>query len=70
VTGQRPALQVVRGEPTREEVAALVAVVAASAAAPAGQGATAGRGWANRSALLRRPTAPGPGAWRASARTR
>ncbi|GLZ12119.1 hypothetical protein Acsp04_23540 [Actinomadura sp. NBRC 104425] len=66
----KPFLQVVRGDATPEEVAALVAVLtararAAAAAAPAGR-QRASR-WADRSRMMRAPLPPsGPGAWRAS----
>jgi len=65
-----PTLQVVRGDATPEEIAALVTVLAARAAAAPRQTPTAGRGWADRAAALRRPPHPGPGVWRASARPR
>lgn len=62
----RPLLRVVRGNPTPEELAALLAVVASrGAAAPAPEPAPPSR-WASRAAGLRRPLSPGPGAWRAS----
>jgi hypothetical protein len=63
-----PLLRVVKGEPTAEELAALVAVVAAraagsgEAAAPSPQSA-----WTDRSRYVRSPMSPGPGAWQASA---
>jgi len=62
-------LRIVRGEPTAEELAALVAVLAARAAAA---GAAAARprprsAWAEPAARLRAPLAPGPAAWRRSA---
>ncbi|MGI8328697.1 acyl-CoA carboxylase subunit epsilon [Actinomadura scrupuli] len=65
---ERPFLQVVRGDATPEEIAALVAVLAARAAAAAPTGPPARRPseWARRARLVRRPVAPGPGAWRAS----
>jgi hypothetical protein len=64
-----PLLRVVRGEPTDEELAALVAVVAALGGSGAGGAAARTRsGWADRSALLRRPPAPGHGAWVRSGR--
>ena len=63
----RPLLRVVRGEPTPEQLAALIAVVSARAAgAPEPEPAPPSR-WASRSAALRRPLPTGPGAWRASA---
>ncbi|MBO2452040.1 acyl-CoA carboxylase subunit epsilon [Actinomadura barringtoniae] len=73
----RPFLQIVRGEPTAEEVAALVAVLTARAqAAAAARQAAEGAGrkvsrWSDRSRSLRGPVVEGvrprgPGAWRAS----
>lgn len=63
----RPLLTVVRGEPTAEQLAALVAVVGARAASAgtAGDDAPAPRSlWAEP--VLRGPLPHGPGAWRAS----
>jgi len=63
-----PLLQVVRGTPDAEELAAVVAVVAARGTA-SGDDAT-GRPlsvWAARSRLVRPPLRPSAGAWRASA---
>jgi hypothetical protein len=71
----KPFLQVVRGDPGPEEIAALVAVLTARAraAAAARDGGSGGRPsrWTDRSRLVRgsfagdlRPR--GPGAWRAS----
>jgi hypothetical protein len=65
-----PALVVVHGEATAEEVAALTAVVAAVAAAHASAAVPEPRPpsqWSARSRQLRGPLVPGPGAWRASA---
>ncbi|TQN30356.1 acyl-CoA carboxylase epsilon subunit-like protein [Haloactinospora alba] len=63
-------LCVVRGDPTPEEVAALVAVLTARARRAHGTGAGTGQArrgqWRNPERLLRRPPTPGPGAWRAS----
>jgi Acyl-CoA carboxylase epsilon subunit len=63
-----PILQVVKGDPTPEELAALVTVVAARAAAPAAapepQRAS---NWATYWRNARTPFRPGPGQWRASA---
>ncbi len=65
----RPVLRIVGGHATAEELAALVAVLAsrpdATAKEPARQA-----GWSARADLLRRPHAPGPGAWRASVQPR
>ena len=68
MTEERPFLQVVRGDATPEEIAALVAVLTARAAAAGAAGPPARRPseWARRARLVRRPVAPGPGAWRAS----
>lgn len=62
-------LQVVRGDPAPEEIAALVAVLtararaAASASRPRPHPST----WADPSRRLRRPLSHGPGVWRSSA---
>jgi hypothetical protein len=64
---ERPLLQVVRGEPTAEELSALIAVVTARAATAA-QPVRKRSGWADPARRLRRPLSPGPGAWRHSAR--
>jgi acyl-CoA carboxylase epsilon subunit len=65
-----PALRVVRGDATPEEIAALVAILMARSE----QGGAARRparpapgAWADRASQLRRPLHPGPGAWRRSA---
>ena len=65
------------GQPTAEDLAALTAAVVAvltarAAAARFADGAAANRrqggGWTDQARLLRLPLAPGPGAWRRSAR--
>lgn len=61
---ERPLLRVVRGTPTAEELAALVAVLAARPA-PAPVAPAAPRLW--RTPLRAALPGPGPGAWRASA---
>lgn len=64
-----PSFQVVRGQPTDEETAALAVVLAALAAreragpVPAGGAST----WASHARALRSRPARGPGAWRRSA---
>ena len=66
----RPLLRVVKGEPTAEELAALVAVVAARRANPTGPATQTPRSaWAAPKWRLRRPLSTGPGAWRSSGRT-
>jgi Xaa-Pro aminopeptidase len=62
----RPMLRIVRGEPSDEEVAALVAVLSARSAATAAPEPQARSAWSDRAALLRKPMLPGPGAWRAA----
>ena len=64
-----PRLTIVRGDPTPEQIAALVAVLTARLE-PAGQtkaGEALRSGWSSRSRLMRGPLSRGPGAWRASA---
>ena len=65
----RPLLRVVRGEPTPEELAALVTVVAARASGGTEPEPVRSSAWADRSVSLRQPLQPGPGAWVRSART-
>jgi Acyl-CoA carboxylase epsilon subunit len=60
-----PALRVVTGDPSAEELAALVAVVA-SLAAPAAPPARRTPEWNAHRRLQRIVHRPGPGAWRAS----
>jgi hypothetical protein len=63
-----PALRVVSGHPTPEELAALVVVVTArSGAGTVEADPQPPSPWTSRRALLRRPLQPAPGAWRASA---
>jgi len=64
----QPFLRVVRGEPTPEELAALVAVLMARSGVPeAAPVAPARSGWSDRSRQLRGSLSRGPGAWRRSA---
>jgi hypothetical protein len=63
-----PALRVVRGDATPEEIAALVAVVmAASGGEDEPVAPPARSAWADRSRQMRTPLFPGRGAWRRSA---
>jgi hypothetical protein len=59
-------LRVVKGEPTPEELAALVAVVSAKVAAAGETQPTRPSTWAAYWRSVRRPLPAGPGAWRAS----
>jgi hypothetical protein len=63
-----PLLQVLRGEPTAEELAALTVVVAALAQRRERRRGTLVGGWASFADAHRRPLQPGPGGWRASGR--
>jgi hypothetical protein len=60
-------LQVVKGEPTEDELAALVAVISAKAAEAEQEPKERPSNWAAYWRSVRRPLQPGPGAWRASA---
>ena len=66
-----PYLRVVRGDATPEEVAALVAALAAVATARASAARPQLRrpasAWTDRSRLLRSAVHPSPGGWRRSA---
>ncbi|HEX2418329.1 MAG TPA: acyl-CoA carboxylase subunit epsilon [Micromonosporaceae bacterium] len=73
MTGERsdhPRLRVVRGDPTPEELAALTVVLAVTMSQPADPVPPPRSLWRDRGRLMRQPTHPGPGAWRASARPR
>ena len=68
-----PVLQVVKGEPTPEELAALVTVVSAGATASDAAAANEperASDWASYWRNVRRPLQHGPGRWRASAHPR
>jgi hypothetical protein len=72
VSGGRPLLRVVRGNPDDTELAVLTAVVSALATAanhsdePAGSSLVGTSRWG--APQLRRPLRPGPGAWQFSHR--
>ncbi len=66
LTPARPLLRVVRGNPSPEELAALLALVAARGSGAEQPEPAPPSRWASRAAGLRRPLSPGPGAWRAS----
>jgi hypothetical protein len=63
-----PALKVVAGRPSAEELAALTVALSAVLAAPAGLPGRASPGWADRSKMMVVPPRPGRDAWRRSAR--
>jgi hypothetical protein len=64
---ETPYLRVVRGEPTAEELAALVAVLAARSAVAAPPPPRPRSAWADPARRLGLTHRPGPGAWRRSA---
>ena len=63
---ERPLLRVVKGDATPEEVAALVAVVAALGSARGGQPPRRTPEWSAHHRKLRRSLAHGAGGWRSS----
>ncbi|HVQ86872.1 MAG TPA: acyl-CoA carboxylase subunit epsilon [Actinomycetes bacterium] len=62
-----PLLRVVTGEPSADELAALVAVVTSRGGSPTPEPPAPRSAWAAKSRLVRPPLRPGPTAWRASA---
>jgi hypothetical protein len=63
----RPALSVVRGAPTPEELAAVVVALATRGGQPEPVPESRRSEWAAKSRQLRPALTAGPGAWRASA---
>ena len=64
---EKPHLRIVRGNPSDEEVAALVAVVSALGSGSGAETPEPPRSaWSDRRALVREPLPHGRGAWRAS----
>ena len=61
-------LRVVHGNPTPEEVAAVVVVLASLAARPTPPPAPSTTGWSAYWRTMRAPLLPGSGAWRSSGR--
>ena len=62
-----PLLRVVRGTPTAEELAAVVAILSARGGAAEEEPAAPRPRWGAPATAHRRPLPTGPGAWRASA---
>jgi hypothetical protein len=60
-----PEMQIVRGEPSDEELAALVTVLAELARAATAEPPVTRSAWADPKRWLRTSLHPGPGAWRA-----
>ena len=63
-----PLFSVTRGNPTDEELAALVAVLLTRPTASAEPTVGAASGWSAYWRSVRAPVQPGPGAWRLSGR--
>ena len=66
VSHERPVLRVVKGDATPEEVAALVAVIAALGSGPAAEQPKPRSTWADPIRRMRTRLPHGPGAWRSS----
>jgi hypothetical protein len=62
----RPVLRIVKGDATPEEVAALVAVIAALRSGPAEEKPKPRSTWADPAHRMRATLQHGPGAWRSS----
>jgi hypothetical protein len=65
MTRPRPDLRIVRGNATAEEIAAVVAVLAARSSAPTAP-TPAPSLWRRSARRLQQQLHPGPGAWRSS----
>jgi hypothetical protein len=67
-------LQVVRGNPSAEELATVIAVLTAANAEAQSQGSGRERRlastWSRNASMLRSPLTPGPGQWQFSSRSR
>ncbi len=63
-----PLLRVVKGDPTPEELAAVVAVLSAASTRRDPPTRPAGSGWSAYWRSVRAPLVAGPGAWRSSGR--
>ena len=66
MSGAGPLTVTVAGNPTPEELAAVVAVLAARPAAVPEEEPAAPSRWNDRARALRAPLHPGPGAWQAA----
>ena len=63
---ERPHLRIVKGNPSDEELAALVAVVTTLGSAGEEEKPRQRSAWSDRRVMVREPLAHGHGAWRAS----
>ncbi len=63
-----PVLRVVKGNPTAEELAAVLAVLSAAQGSATSPEPSAPSGWSAYWRSVRAPLVAGPGAWRSSGR--
>jgi Acyl-CoA carboxylase epsilon subunit len=63
-----PALQVVKGNPSEDELAAVLMVLKARSPGSAAADKDIDNGWSAYWRAVRAPLRPGPGGWRASGR--
>lgn len=63
-----PTFTVVAGQPTDEEVAALVVVLSSLGSSSSAQSRKPASGWSAYARTIRQPIPPGPDAWRMSGR--
>jgi hypothetical protein len=66
-TPDQPPLRLVRGDASPEEIAAVLAVLSSVSGGGAEPAPRHTSQWSSPARAVRRPPAPGPGAWRASA---
>ncbi len=69
-TDDQPVFSVVKGQPTDEELAALIVVFSSTRTTSGSAGAARSSGWSSYWRSVRRPFQPGPDAWRLSSRQR
>ncbi len=64
----QPVLSVVKGQPTDEELAALIVVFSSTRTSSGSVGKARSSGWSSYWRTVRQPFQPGPDAWRLSSR--
>ena len=69
-TDVQPLFTVVKGQPTDDELAALIVVFSSFGSTTGSAGAAQSSGWSSYWRSVRRPFQPGPDAWRLSSRQR
>ena len=68
MNSEAPRLRVVRGDPTPEELAVIIALASVSGGGDEPADPPARGRWNDPAGMVRRPLLPGPGGWRAAAR--